>query len=90
MRVPMRIGWLIVFLPCGLLAAEDPADQADQADSAVSYTRDILPVFQTHCQGCHQPAVVESGGPQLVEQRLHLGLGLAAELSGLIELGSGR
>ena len=53
MRVPLRIGWLIVFLPCGLLAAEDPADQAD---SAVSYTRDILPVFQAHCQGCHQPA----------------------------------
>jgi WD40 repeat protein/mono/diheme cytochrome c family protein len=33
--------------------AEEPA--AEPA-ATISYFRDIRPIFQTHCQGCHQPA----------------------------------
>ncbi len=42
--------WL---LPAGLLA--DEATDAKPA-STVSYFRDIRPIFQVHCLGCHQPA----------------------------------
>ena len=35
--------------------AEDPADGADSVVE-VSYYRQIRPIFQAHCQGCHQPA----------------------------------
>lgn len=39
--------------------AQEAADEAQPKDAAtpvVSYSRDILPIFRTHCQGCHQPA----------------------------------
>ena len=42
-----------------LLAQQPAADQAPAADDQegrVSYHRDILPLLQTHCLGCHQPA----------------------------------
>ncbi len=40
------LGLLVSFLDAG----EVPADQP------LSYTQDIRPIFQLHCQGCHQPA----------------------------------
>jgi WD40 repeat protein len=46
---------LLVFCPA-FSRAEPPAPVPDK----VSYTRDVLPLFQQHCQGCHQPA--KSGG----------------------------
>jgi WD40 repeat protein/mono/diheme cytochrome c family protein len=30
--------------------------RADEADAKVSYYKQVRPVFQAHCQGCHQPA----------------------------------
>jgi WD40 repeat protein/mono/diheme cytochrome c family protein len=36
--------------------AADKADKAAPTKEAVSYYRDIRPLFQQHCQGCHQPA----------------------------------
>ncbi len=37
------------------LGADTPAD-ADQKTAAVSYYNDVRPIFEAHCQGCHQPA----------------------------------
>ncbi|MBI3837364.1 MAG: PD40 domain-containing protein [Planctomycetia bacterium] len=43
------------FLLCpALLAVADDKDQ--KPAPSVSYFRDIRPIFQVHCQGCHQPA----------------------------------
>ena len=30
--------------------------EESERDAAVSYYRDVRPIFQAHCQGCHQPA----------------------------------
>ena len=47
----------LAFLTVGLPArAEDEAGKPAPAKEAVSYYRDIRPLFQQHCQGCHQPA----------------------------------
>jgi WD40 repeat protein len=55
---------VLLLLPAGLaaavfalgsasrLTASDPAP----ADGKVSYYRDVRPILQQHCQGCHQPA----------------------------------
>jgi WD40 repeat protein len=44
------------------LAADEPvkADPAGAKPAAVSYYRDIRPILQANCQGCHQPA--KAGG----------------------------
>ncbi len=39
-----------------LRAADPPAAPAAKPAATVSYFRDIRPIFQVHCQGCHQPA----------------------------------
>ena len=58
--IPFRV------LPCLLLAwvmvpATPGAAESEekQAASAPSYFRDIRPVIQQHCQGCHQPAIMQ-------------------------------
>lgn len=55
----------LFFLTClgltfskSLLAAE-PAEK--KVPETVSYYRDIRPIFQQHCQGCHQPAKPQGG-----------------------------
>ncbi len=50
-----RVAVLILGATCSpdLSAAEPPAP--------VSYHRQIRPIFQAHCQGCHQPAKPEGG-----------------------------
>ena len=40
---------------CAPLRGEDKPP-APAAPAAVSYFKDIRPIFQAHCQGCHQPA----------------------------------
>ena len=48
----LRSGVLFVFCLTGSLsAADEPA-----ADGKVSYHKQIRPILQVHCQGCHQPA----------------------------------
>jgi mono/diheme cytochrome c family protein len=46
--------------PVALLFAVTPGLAADPQPSAppakVSYYKDVRPIFQQHCQGCHQPA----------------------------------
>jgi mono/diheme cytochrome c family protein len=46
-------------LAFGLIATPllaQPAKEKDQPDGKVSYYKDVRPIFQQHCQGCHQPA----------------------------------
>jgi WD40 repeat protein len=42
------------------LAADEPAKEA-KAPAPVSYYRDVRPILQMHCQGCHQPAKPQGG-----------------------------
>ncbi|MFO0864957.1 MAG: c-type cytochrome domain-containing protein [Gemmataceae bacterium] len=50
---------LSLLIACGAFVASSNA-QADEskkaADEKVSYFKDIRPIFQAQCQGCHQPA----------------------------------
>jgi WD40 repeat protein len=45
---------LLILASCGVAAADEtaPAEPAGE----VSYYRDVRPIFQANCQGCHQPA----------------------------------
>ena len=42
-------------------AAEQPSETASQEPQKVSYYRDVRPILQQHCQGCHQPAMPSGG-----------------------------
>ena len=43
---------IALFVPSGVRAEDPPA---------VSYYKDVRPIFQQHCQGCHQPAKPQGG-----------------------------
>ena len=49
-----------LLLTCGALTlailARAPAAEPPTAAGPVSYFRDVRPIFQQNCQGCHQPA----------------------------------
>src|SRR5437016_11057485 len=56
---------LLIFISAGLFssranAAEKPAPDSKSA-AKVSYYRDIRPILQANCQGCHQPAKNKGG-----------------------------
>jgi mono/diheme cytochrome c family protein len=54
-RKPLRILFTCVLLALtGPLLGEEPKDDSGQAE--VSYFRDVRPIFQRNCHGCHQPA----------------------------------
>lgn len=64
----VRRRWLMSFLV--LLAgwslwtgagAQGPAKKDDKEPAIVSYYKDVRPIFQQHCQGCHQPAKAQGG-----------------------------
>ncbi len=44
---------------CGPCLAAEPAEKP--IPETVSYYRDVRPIFQQHCQGCHQPAKPQGG-----------------------------
>ncbi|HQR41027.1 MAG TPA: DUF1549 domain-containing protein, partial [Gemmatales bacterium] len=54
LSLPSR--WFVVWLAC-------VAPSLTLADDAkpISYDKQIRPIFQAHCQGCHQPAKAKSG-----------------------------
>ncbi|WP_145053097.1 c-type cytochrome domain-containing protein [Lignipirellula cremea] len=61
MRFNSRVAlpWLLIAALLGIPAAAGrtlAAEAAEKPAEGVSYFRDIRPIFQTHCQGCHQPA----------------------------------
>ncbi|MDB6150326.1 MAG: hypothetical protein JWQ44_1774 [Chthoniobacter sp.] len=55
MRVPLVLLFLVSVV--NLRAAEPKRDPA----KPISYYRDIRPIFQAQCQGCHQPAKAKGG-----------------------------
>jgi WD40 repeat protein len=53
---------LAALLALGLpLPAAEPGKDAKEPPAAVSYYRDVRPILQQHCQGCHQPAIPKGG-----------------------------
>jgi WD40 repeat protein len=52
--LPWLLIGIAVALPAGRIVAAESAPQ-----TPVSYVRDVLPIFQANCQGCHQPAKAE-------------------------------
>ncbi|MCI0538442.1 MAG: hypothetical protein L0Z50_24815, partial [Verrucomicrobiales bacterium] len=53
------VGSLLALLSGVLLNAADPAK--DTGPRAVSFYKDIRPIFQANCHGCHQPAKAKGG-----------------------------
>lgn len=53
-----RLGCLVLALAVAAMAPSAPAADADKPGESgkVSYYRQVRPIFQEHCQGCHQPA----------------------------------
>ena len=51
----------VVLLACISAAAQTPGKKESPLPEKVSYFKDVRPVFQQHCQGCHQPAKAEGG-----------------------------
>jgi WD40 repeat protein len=49
-----------LLLPSALYAADKPADK-DALPAEVSFYKDVRPIFQQHCNGCHQPAKPSGG-----------------------------
>ncbi|MCI0680996.1 MAG: hypothetical protein L0Y71_02735 [Gemmataceae bacterium] len=57
---------LVGLLACAAAAAaaQTPAQtpaKSDKVPDSVSYYKDVRPIFQQHCQGCHQPAKAQGG-----------------------------
>ncbi|GIW81532.1 MAG: hypothetical protein KatS3mg105_3339 [Gemmatales bacterium] len=53
---------LLVFLSVvACTFAKDKNTEPNRADRQISYYREIRPIFQQHCQGCHQPARPKGG-----------------------------
>jgi len=52
---------LLLCLCFPILLAAQPAKDKASTSSKVSYYKDIRPLFQQHCQGCHQPAKAGGG-----------------------------
>jgi DNA-binding beta-propeller fold protein YncE len=52
-RLPFAL--VLVALVPSLRAAEAP-DKTPEVPAPISYYRDVRPILQQHCQGCHQPA----------------------------------
>jgi mono/diheme cytochrome c family protein len=53
---PVVAAVFLVFV-CGRLVADDA--KKDKEPEQVSFTKHVRPIFQQHCQGCHQPAKAE-------------------------------
>ena len=62
----LRPAWLLLGLtlagivPSKVNAAESTKDDPKPA-APVSYYRDVRPIIQANCQGCHQPAKSKDG-----------------------------
>jgi WD40 repeat protein len=50
----------LCLIPCGLALALPAAALAEEPAAKISFDKQIRPIFQASCQGCHQPA--KAGG----------------------------
>jgi WD40 repeat protein/mono/diheme cytochrome c family protein len=53
--LPITLTILALMMPQSIIAAEDKV----KTNTLTSYFKDIRPIFQQNCQGCHQPAKVQ-------------------------------
>src|SRR4051794_40439905 len=58
--MPCRFATTAV-VSAALLGTLTGAARLAAADPKVSYFKEVRPVFQQHCQGCHQPARAQGG-----------------------------
>lgn len=59
---PSQIAWLAASILLGATAFAAPPNTKDaDPNTPVSYFRQIRPIFQANCQGCHQPAKAKGG-----------------------------
>ncbi|MCE9554819.1 MAG: hypothetical protein K8T91_15800, partial [Planctomycetes bacterium] len=63
MRVcPLAMCWISLILAAPLLAEEGKEqDKGSKSGAPVSYYKQIRPIFQSSCFGCHQPAQAKGG-----------------------------
>jgi WD40 repeat protein len=64
----LLVAWVVGFTigRPGASAGDQPDQPAAAGTALVSYWRDVRPILQMHCQGCHQPA--KSGGEYVMTQ----------------------
>src|SRR5271154_1661593 len=61
-RCILLLGVLTTLPTLSWLSAQDPARKKDQPiPEKVGYYKHVRPIFQLHCQGCHQPARAQGG-----------------------------
>jgi WD40 repeat protein len=60
LRSLVGVGVLLALGP-GVDRAAEPVKDKAAATAPISYYRQIRPIFQQHCQGCHQPAKAQGG-----------------------------
>ncbi|MHA3772174.1 WD40 domain-containing protein [Verrucomicrobiota bacterium sgz303538] len=59
---PSQIAWFTAFALSGAAVfAAPPSKEEVDPNAPVSYFRQIRPIFQANCQGCHQPAKAKGG-----------------------------
>src|SRR5688572_13219012 len=85
-----RTWWTAAVLLTAVAATAQAAEPSEPAaatetPAAVSYYRDVRPILQANCQGCHQPA--KAGGS--LEMTAHASL-LAAGESGSLAIVPGK
>jgi WD40 repeat protein len=51
----------LLFFNFAVQAQEPPKDKDKETPEPISYYRQVRPIFQQHCQGCHQPAKDQGG-----------------------------
>jgi WD40 repeat protein/mono/diheme cytochrome c family protein len=61
LRPCLRQAVLALVLPAAIALGIGRAPAADPPEQPVSYHKQIRPIFQANCQGCHQPAKAEGG-----------------------------
>src|SRR5258706_14647101 len=69
MKLPAIITAAAVFVS-GAFAASPPKKEVVDPKAPVSYYKQIRPIFQAQCQGCHQPAKDKGGYVMTDFQRL--------------------
>jgi WD40 repeat protein/mono/diheme cytochrome c family protein len=61
MRLLRRVALAGVFLALAGLTANGQDAKKDKIPDKISYYKDVRPLFQQQCQGCHQPAQAKGG-----------------------------
>ena len=55
----LRVTVLAALCCVGLVSADESKPSATEVDAKISYYKQVRPIFQAQCQGCHQPAKPE-------------------------------